>query len=377
MVPFLIKNASIRSVRVSDKTVWRHLIVQTEEHVGYGEYTLESAGPQLDAEAEAAARVLVGCDANSDFSEKLSTLRRRDLQGAAVVSAVDQAIQDLRARLSGAPLAEHLAGSEVARSILLYANINRRTVDRSPVGFKESAELALGQEFAAIKIAPFDGMRPALGGTREGAALVRQAVERIASVRDVLPKSVSIMVDCHWRLTRTVSLEILPELAALGVSWFECPLPEDPGTVGEIAEVRRRANRLGIRLAGCETMTLWEGFRPFVEADAYDVLMPDVKYVGGFAALRDVVERAERHGVAVSMHNPTGPICHLQSLHASAALGLTERLEVQFEESPLFASLVDPAPPPWRGGASPLPLGDGLGAALLDAPAIDLEPHPP
>src|SRR5690606_25055328 len=159
-------------------------------------------------------------------------------------------------------------------------------------------------------------------------------------------------------------IDILPELSALGVSWFECPLPEAASTAQDIAAVRRRANRLGIRLAGCETMTLWEGFRPYVEAGAYDVIMPDVKYVGGFAALREVVEQAGRQNVAVSLHNPTGPICHLHSLHACVALGLTESLEMQFEESPLFDTLIHPSPPPTTGGASRLPSGSGLGSAI-------------
>lgn len=349
--------------------MWRHLALDAGGHTGLGEFTIDPASPQLDDEAEAVARSLVGRAPDAALADEFAALRQRDLGGAAIVSAIDQAVHDVRARTAGQALAAHLGAVDLDRPISLYANVNRRTVNRSPAGFGASASRALAQGFSAIKIAPFDGVRPELCGTREGDRLVGQGLERIATVRDSLPKSVTILVDCHWRLTQATSIDILPELSALGVSWFECPLPEEASTAQDIATVRRRANRLGVRLAGCETMTLWEGFRPFVEAGAYDVIMPDVKYVGGFSALRQVVEQAGRQNVAVSLHNPTGPVCHLHSLHACVALGLTERLEMQFEESPLFDTLIHPSPPKTTGGVTRLPPGSGLGSALRDSPA--------
>jgi galactonate dehydratase len=360
----LIKDAAVSSFRVSNKTVWRHLVLSAAEHVGTGEFTLDPAGPDLDTEAAAMAASLIGRKVGSNFTEELDTLCRRDLQGASIVSAMDQAINDLRARISGLPLVEHLGGQQSERSIPLYANINRRTLDRSPAGFRASAELALGRGFAAVKIAPFDGLRPALCGSRDGDVLLAAGLERIAAARDGLPMTVPLLVDCHWRLTSPVCKQLLPQLSALGVSWFECPLPEERETISELAALRRAANDRGIRMAGCETMTAWEGFRPYVEADAYDVIMPDIKYVGGFDALREVAARAAERNVAVSLHNPTGPICHLHSLHACVALGLTERLEMQFEESPLFETIVHPALPNVAGGEARLPSGSGLGAVL-------------
>ncbi len=45
-----------------------------------------------------------------------------------------------------------------------------------------------------------------------------------------------------------------------------------------LKRLRARANAAGMRLAGCETEVRREGFRPFLKAGAYDVMMPDVKY---------------------------------------------------------------------------------------------------
>ena len=67
-------------------------------------------------------------------------------------------------------------------------------------------------------------------------------------------------------------------------------------------------------------MTGLEGFRPFLEAGIYDVIMPDVKYAGGLRELLRIGEFAAGLGVACSPHNPSGPIAHAHSLHLSAHL---------------------------------------------------------
>ncbi|HEX8013067.1 MAG TPA: hypothetical protein VF814_19395, partial [Casimicrobiaceae bacterium] len=42
-----------------------------------------------------------------------------------------------------------------------------------------------------------------------------------------------------------------------------------------IRALRGFANARRVLLAGCEEMSLLDGFMPYLEADAYDVLMPD------------------------------------------------------------------------------------------------------
>ena len=47
------------------------------------------------------------------------------------------------------------------------------------------------------------------------------------------------------------------------------------------------------------------------------MIMPDVKHVGGFGPLLDVI-RASSGTIEVSPHNPAGPISTAASLHAAA-----------------------------------------------------------
>jgi galactonate dehydratase len=359
----LIKEAHIHCEAISGKTVWRHILLHTADHVGVGEFTLDSAGPGFEDRARSAAASIVGRNVGAELIGALGDLAGGDLEKAAIASAIDQANHDILAQSAGISLAAYLGGRD-GLCVPLYANINRRTEDRSSDGFRRSAERAGAGGFGAVKVAPFDKLAPGIAETEEGKCLARKALERIGAVRDALGGAVQIYVDCHWRLTPRLARDLLPELGAHGVTWFECPLLETRENIAEIVDLRRRANELGIRLAGCETMTLWQGFRPFVEAGAYDVIMPDVKYVGGYAALHEIVERASEHGVAVSLHNPSGPVCHLHSMHASVAFGLTERLEMQFDESPKFMTIVRPSPPNPVGGEVAVPSTPGLGAQL-------------
>src|SRR5690606_34940440 len=95
------------------------------------------------------------------------------------------------------------------------------------------------------------------------------------------------------------------------------------------------------------------------------------KYVGGVADLLASVRLAAAFGARVAPHNPTGPVCHMASLHVSAAAPADGffMLEHQLGESPVFFDAVAGAIPAMTGltkGACALPGGPGLGISLKD-----------
>jgi galactonate dehydratase len=286
-----------------------------------------------------------------------------DLAEAAAVSAIDQALWDLHAIDANARLADVLGGAQ-RETIAIYANINRRTRLRTPEGFAQSARDALAAGFNALKIAPFDEVDQASCSAGHGIAAMQAGLDRIAAVRAVAGADRRLMVDCHWRFNETAARAMIGAAAELGVYWIECPLLETLDNVQALVRLRQYANALGIRLAGLEQGIGFAAFLPFCEAGAYDVMMPDVKYVGGFMEMLNCAQRLSHYNVAVSLHNPSGPICHAASLHAAAAMDAFDMLEMQFDESPLFDSLVAGALPPRVAGFSALPSAAGLGMQL-------------
>jgi galactonate dehydratase len=361
-----IARISPHFLRVTPATVWSFIRVETADGmVGWGEATINGQAAAIAEETRRQQDVLRGTI--RDPRASLTPLTQGKL-GFAVVSAIDQALWDIDSRTAGIPLARHLTESPKT-TVPLYANINRGTTDRSPAGFAATAAAAVQAGFAAVKMAPFDGLTPALAGTEEGNRLTRAGLDRIGAAGDAVRGKARLQVDCHWRFTSDAAAAIVPELARSGVVWFECPIPETLDAIPDVRRLRTRSNAAGMELAGLEEVSLLEGFLPW--ADAYDVMMPDVKYAGGLTETLRIAEQLSARGVGVSLHNPTGSVCHAVSLHVSAAVGSERPLEIQWGETPLLFDLPQPGLPRPEAGGSALPPANGHGATLSTAMLSD------
>jgi len=294
--------------------------------VGWGEATLNDRAHEIHAHVARHAPSWVGIPARPSQD---AVTAGTDMANAAASCAIDQAVWDLAAQAQGVPLAAAL-GVPRAASVALYANINRGTHDRSPAGFAARAREATERGFRAIKIAPFDDVRADDLRTEAGRQRFDRGVERVLAAREAIGPACDLMVDCHWRLDERSAGEALARLEPARLFWLECPLPETVETLAALKRLRAQANARGVRLAGCESMTALAGFRPFLDAGAYDAIMPDVKYAGGLAEMLRIGDEARRRGVLCSPHNPTGPIAHLASVHVAAILDACPFLEFQY-----------------------------------------------
>jgi galactonate dehydratase len=362
-----------RSVQVSPRTTWVFVAISDRDGLqGLGEATLEGHSEEVMAAIRRHGESLRGERFRQGHEAARWAVARLDeaagLVEAAALSAIEQALQDLIARVRGERLADAL-GPVLRDPVPMYANINRGTTTRQPSQFAERALRAAQLGFAGIKLAPFDGLTPQACATSDGRALIDAGLARIAAVREALDAGGfvdrSLMVDCHWRLSTDAGRAMVPELARLRVDWYECPLPETSEFFPDLLGLRALANDRGMRLAGAELMVGLSGFVPLLRAGLYDVVMPDVKYAGGLEETLRIAAACARHGTGCSPHNPSGPICHVHSVHVASVIPNMPLLEVQFEESPRFAEIVDASLPPFDGGATAVPEGPGLGVKLI------------
>ena len=359
-----VRDLDVHACAVSPITTWLFVELRTEAgRVGTGEATLPGCESAVVAQLRRLAAPLAGTPvaAGQARPEPREPSAER-LAAATAASALDQALWDLRGQVAGRPLAGVL-GTARRGEVAVYANVNRRTRDRSPNGFVASAEAALAQGFDAIKIAPFDEVRDRTVAAADQLRSAGEGLARIAAVRAALGPDVRLMVDCHWRFSAEAAAALIRELAALGVWWLECPMPEVEDDVAAVRGLRRLANERGMVLAGCESKTGVGGFRPWLDGEAYDAVMPDVKHVGGLGDLLLIDQLACARGITLAPHNPSGPVAHAVSVHMSTLLESFLILEQQFDESPLFAAIVDGAVATADGCAVP-PRGYGLGVRL-------------
>jgi galactonate dehydratase len=84
---------------------------------------------------------------------------------------------------------------------------------------------AITAGFHSVKIAPFDGIRQRYLREPEQRELLARGVACVAAVRDAVGPSVDVKVDCHGRFDVPTAVEMARELRALGVTWFEEPVP--------------------------------------------------------------------------------------------------------------------------------------------------------
>lgn len=347
------------SLRVTPKTVWLFLSLSDGDMTGWGEATLDRSEQNVSDCFDTLPKRLSESD--------IASLRLDTLPQAALASALHQAAADLAARKAGVPLSTHLGGTGRAR-VGVYANINRCSLDRSPQGMAATAVRAVAQGHIAVKIAPFDEVQPRLA-RHEMTQAMAKGLDRIAAVRDAIGNR-RLMVDCHWRFSTQAAMDLIDACAPFNLHWIECPIAETLAEIPALVSLRARANAAGMRLAGLETAILRQGFAPYLAAGAYDVMMPDVKYCGGPLEMLAIADDMARHGVTFSPHNPTGPICHAHSAHLCAAMAQSDLLEMQFDETPMFETLVDMPLLPPASGEVRLSAAPGIGLQLV-APRMD------
>jgi galactonate dehydratase len=188
---------------------------------------------------------------------------------------------------------------------------------------------------------PFDRVMPATADDESGLIEIATAVSRLEAVREAIGPGVALMADCHWRLSHKAALKFLDAIAPLRLEWLECPTPEGPDWLDGLARLRRAANGVGVKLAGGENAVGVTGLFPAITAGVYDIVMPDIKYCGGYGEFVRIAELANRFNIAISPHNPSGPITHIHTLHLCTILALSGLVEQRFAESDLFERVVD------------------------------------
>lgn len=367
----VIRRIEAHMLRVSPRSRWIMVEIEAADGaVGAGEASLHVSEGEVCAAVGTLAEALRGLPVRAALA-RLSIWSGEDLVRTSARCGVDQALHDIEAQRLGLPVARLLA-RDPARRLEVYANINRRTRDRSPDGFAASARDAVAAGFSAVKIAPFDDLAPALDPAA-AQPLLAAGYARIAAVRDVLGPGRRLLVDCHWRLAPWMLPSVISACVEHGVGWLETPYPEDDGRLDDIRQARTACRAHGLALAGGELKTGRAAFARLIEAGCYDVLMPDMKYVGGYGEFAAVADAAARAGAWISPHNPTGPICHAHSVQAAAAIAPFMILEMQFDETPAFADIVEgELPMPSEGWVRP-PSKAGLGLRLLSERMAPLE----
>ena len=354
----------LTSVRVSERTAWMFVHLRTNLGLeGLGECSLGNRRelPTLD-DAFEAARGRSPFDIEAYRAAGRERAAAGDRFEATAFSAIEQALWDLVGKAVDAPV-HQLTGGLLRNRLRAYANINRATRERTPAAFATNARTAVEDGFSAIKAAPFDGF-PALDAPAlEVAAAADLGVACVEAIRAAVGPDVDILIDCHSFFNVDLAVDVAGRLEPQNLAWYEEPVA--PTDIAATVAIERAIEQ---RMAGGEFLFGIEGFGPLCRERAVDVIMPDVKHCGGLHEARKIAAIAELDGVAVSPHNPSGPVATAASAQLCAGLPNFEILEMQWGEAAWRGDLVEP-PERFENGSIAVPEGPGLGVELNEAVA--------
>lgn len=366
----MVLTLKLWQVIVSEKTTWLFISGTDDTGLtGFGEATANHHIAEIIAQFNNAIDIAARCDLG--ISAKLAQIRRQipGKAGKAIASACEQALLDIQSQRGGQPLFA-LLGGRYREAIAAYANINRGCISRTPEEFATRALSAVDMGYKAIKFAPFDGLQPIGLTSGESPALFVSGMARIAAVAAAVGGQARIQIDCHARVHPADLDQLIDALMAHGVGWLEEPIAETPENYARLAEVSRQLTPLKCRFAGAEQSETLAQFAAFIQNRCYDVVMPDIILAGGLTEALAVGRLAAQFDIAVSPHNPCGPIMDVMSAHLAAATPIVESMERQVAESPLYEEIITSAHQ-FRDGHYYLADTAGSGVQLvLDHPAI-------
>lgn len=335
-------------VRATERTVWLIVRLRTDAGVtGLGEAS--DAFGFLNTTKQDAARMQMELRRFFGIVEGKSPLEigayrqqgepiaaKGGLVSATAYSAIEQALWDLAGKALDVPTYA-LFGGAIRKMIPIYANINRATNPRTPDGFAASAKAAAREGFSGVKGAPWDGFPPhgSSGATIEAA--VKQGIACVVAMRDAVGRGVELMADAHSFFDVPLGERVARELEPVNLAWYEEPVA--PERIEEMREIHRRIRQ---PMAAGELLFGIAGFAPLTFNRSVDVIMPDVKHCGGLLELTRIAAMAERDGVQVAPHNPSGPVSTAANVQVCAVLKNFRLLEYQWGEAPWRHDLVTP-----------------------------------
>ena len=264
------------------------------------------------------------------------------------MSGIDTALWDIRGKVLNAPVWQLLGGKSRDQLRLYWSHFGStraRHAERlglSPV--RTTADLrALAEElkargYTALKtnLFPLEDRPDAwpLGGrddagpntlpepTRRNADLI------IGTLREALGPDIGIALDVAFSFKLGGAIKLAQALEPYNLMWLETET-FDPAALRLIRESTRTTICTGESLFGTQ------GFRPYLERHAQDIIMPDLAW-NGITMGKKIADMAHAYDVMCAFHNCHSPVTTLVTAAVAATI------------PNFFIQEIDVDDPPWR-----------------------------
>lgn len=296
--------------------------------------------------------LVIGLDAlaTERVHDEMLRLQRHGRAGMFVtaVSALDNALWDLRGKVAGVPVFR-LLGGPTRDSIPAYASMLGYSVE--PPQAAEAAAQKVAEGYTAQKWF-------FRHGPTDGADGLRRNVAMAAAVREAVGEGYRLMFDAFMGWDAAYAIDMLRALEPIDPFWMEEPVPPE-----RIGVFQRLAAASRVRLAtGEHAHTRWQ-VKELLDSGAVSFLQVDPDWAGGITEQRHICSIASAYDVPVIAHGHTlAPAIHVAAAQPPQVVPMVEYL-VRVQEWTQHFQRVVRRP---VAGSFELPVDPGLG--------IDLDP---
>lgn len=277
----------------------------------------------------------------------------RGLTLGGAISAIDQALWDIRGRYYEEPVWQLLGGRcrDGVRAMKVVPTGSLDDVVAAAVQAQQSG-------YTAIKVLLHQHEHHRM----RHAEKIADLVQRMDAIRSATGDSLDIGVELHRNMQPGNAVALIRELSRFRPLFVEDPVP--PDSVLSFGEVSAKVD---VPMAAGERNTTIYEFREYIEHAGIAFVRPDIGIAGGFTHARKICAMAEAHHQGVIPHCvPSGPVATMAHVHLGLSVPNYEVQEHIEEDTAPIRNAVDVIAPLSDGYLQPLD-APGLGISLNDA----------
>lgn len=368
---------------------WTFVKIETSDDgvIGWGDCTDWGSPVAVAATVERYAEWVVGRDPMQAeaiwWTLAANSVRHSGGIAWKAMSGIDSALWDIRGKVLNAPVWQ-LLGGKLRDELRLYwshcGSTRARRAERLGVPKVETTDdlRALSEEvlergYTAIKTNLFPlkdraNALPVSSRTHAGdapAGTIRNAEAIVGTFRDALGPDVGIALDVGFTFKLGGASKLARALEPYDMMWLETET-FDPEALRMIRESTSTTICTGESIYGTQ------GFKPYLERHAQDIIMPDLAW-NGVTMGKKIADFAHAYDTLFAPHNCHSPMNTLVSANVCATVPNFFIQEFDVDDAPWRDDLLT-HPFEIKNGHLQLPNRPGLGSDLIES---ELLKHPP
>jgi len=283
------------------------------------------------------------------------------------ISAIEQALWDIKGKALNVPVYE-LLGGKIRDRVRVYAN-GWSFRANEPEEYALAAEKVVNDGYTALKLYPLStSLMDTHGRIRHVSYrhIDRNAedlaVARVRAVREAVGPKIDLMLDMSAELTTDAIIRIARKVEDQDIMFLEEPV--DPFDVEALKKV---SEQVQMPIAVGERLYTRYGFRRVMELHAADILQPDIGNTGGIMETKKIAAMAEVYNMRIQPHTCSSPVSTAAALQLDACIPNFFIQEIYPYRIPEHFQIVDQAPElDIQNGYLTIPDRPGLGVELVE-----------